>query len=234
MSLKRTAKEAVRHFLHRTGLRRGPSHVAVGDRRERFAEIYTAKVWSYGRDDIPLSGEGSSLAATEVLRTVLPRLLKDLGARHMLDVGCGDFTWMSRVELPCEYIGVDIVPSVVEANQRAFSSESHVFRQADAVQDRLPTADVVLCREVLFHLSLADAQAALRNILATGCTHLMATSDRETLFNSDIESGDFRLLNLQERPFSFPNPISEIEDSAVFPGRFIGIWRAADLQRLQP
>jgi SAM-dependent methyltransferase len=231
MSLKRTAKEAARHFLYRTGLRRGPTHAAAGDRRERFAAIYEGKVWSYGRDDIPLSGEGSSIAATSVLRSSLPRVLEELGVRRMLDLGCGDFTWMSEVELPCDYVGVDIVTSVIEANQKAFSSKSREFQLADAVQDHLPQADVVLCREVLFHLSFADAFAALQNILATGCTHLMLTSDRETSFNSDIATGDFRLLNLQRRPFSFPDPAGEIEDSAVFRGRFIGIWEASVIRR---
>lgn len=226
----RTAKEVARHFLYRLGLWR-QSQIA-GDRRERFEAIYDEKVWSYGRDDIPLSGEGSSLAATQILRDALPRLLQEMEARRILDVGCGDFTWMRSVELPCDYIGVDLVPSVIEANWNRFASRKREFRLCDAVQDPLPAADVVLCREMLFHLSFSDALAALQNMLSTGCTHLLLTSDRGTSFNSDIESGDFRLLNLQRRPLSFPDPAGEIEDSAVSRGRFIGIWEGAVLRRL--
>lgn len=230
MDLKRTAKEAARHFLYRLGLWR--RRQIAGDRREHFEAIYDDKVWSYGRDDIPLSGEGSSLGATQILCDALPRLLQEMEARRILDVGCGDFTWMRSVELPCHYIGVDLVPSVIDANRSQFASQSREFRLCDAVQDPLPAADVVLCREMLFHLSFSDALAALQNMLATGCTHLLLTSDRGTSFNSDIESGDFRLLNLQKRPLSFPDPTGEIEDSAVCRGRFIGIWEGAVLRRL--
>jgi hypothetical protein len=230
MDLMRTAKEVARHLLFRSGLWRRTQ--IAGDRRKRFEAIYDGKVWSYGRDDVPLSGEGSSLAATANLREVLPQLLQEMDARRILDVGCGDFTWMSSVELPCDYIGIDLVPGVIKANQTAFASKTHEFRISDAVQDPLPLADVVLCREMLFHLSFSDALAALQNMLATGCTHLLLTSDRGTSFNSDIESGDFRLLNLQARPFSFPEPAGKIEDSAVSPGRFIGIWRGAELSRV--
>ncbi|MFA6117510.1 MAG: class I SAM-dependent methyltransferase [Sphingomonas sp.] len=227
MDLKRTAKEAARHFLHRTGLRRPPAHAAGGDRRERFEAIYKDGIWSYGRDDVPLSGEGSSLEATEDLRAAFPDLLRTLGARSLLDVGCGDFTWMSQIDLPCDYIGVDIVPHLMEENQKTYGSPSRRFLVTDAVRDTLPKADVVLCREVLFHLSLRDAIAALRNMLATGCTHIVLTSDSETLFNADIQSGDFRILNLRRSPFRLGKPIQKIDDAAVGKTRFIGVWEAA-------
>jgi hypothetical protein len=230
MNLKRTVKEICRHLLHRTGLRVKASHIIAGDRRERFAAIYKDKVWSYGKDDFPLSGEGSSLEATNALRNELPGLLSALGAKLLLDVGCGDFNWMSQIDLPCDYIGVDIVQSLIEENAARYALTSRAFLVADAVTEALPKADFVLCREVLFHLSISDAKSALRNMIATGCSHLVLTSDSETLFNADIESGDFRLLNLICRPFNLPTPIRKINDSAVNKGRFLGVWEAAVVQ----
>ncbi len=230
MKFMRTIKEVVRHLLYRTGLRIKASHVTAGDRRERFEDIYKKGVWSYGRDDVPSSGEGSSLAATEALRAQLPGLLRALDAKLLLDVGCGDFTWISQIDLPCDYIGADIVPSLIEVNAARYASPSRTFLVADAVTQALPNANVVLCREVLFHLSFSDAKAALRNILNTGCSHLLVTSDSDTLFNADIESGDFRLLNLRRRPFGFPIPVRTVDDSAVSKGRFIGVWEAAAIR----
>jgi hypothetical protein len=109
---------------------------------------------------------GSSLDKTQRLRTELPKLLRRLGTTTLLDVGCGDFTWMNEVDLlDVNYIGVDIVSSVIDEDDRLFGSPTKRFILANAVWDKLPDADVVLCREILFRLSFDDARSTLRNIL---------------------------------------------------------------------
>lgn len=232
MTLIRTAKEITRHTLHRLGVKRRLDHLKGPTRAERFSKIYESGVWSKGLKDVPLSGEGSSLAATATLRSELPKILNEMNARKLVDVGCGDFTWMSQVPLPCEYVGLDIVPSVVVQNQNKFTTDRRRFAVHDIVANAAPPADVVLCREVLFHLSFDDGLAALRSIIASGCTYVLLTSDRGTKFNSDIESGDFRLLNLGLSPFSFPSPIKAIDDGVIAKGRFLGLWRRTDLSLL--
>ena len=59
------------------------------------------------------AGPGSSLQATDGLRWHFPSILDEIAAKVLLDVGCGDFTWMNRIELRQNYVGVDIVPSVI-------------------------------------------------------------------------------------------------------------------------
>ena len=181
---------------------------------------------------MPGSGLGSTLEVTEPLRAALPDLVRRLGIKSLLDVGCGDFTWMRQVELGCDYIGVDIVDSVIEANRAASTTPSRQFLVMDAVEG-LPdmSADLILCREVLFHLSFADARQLLRNALGTGCRYMLLTSDGATSFNSDIESGDFRVVNLQRRPFGLPTPEQRIEDSGVIGGRFVGLWSAEAIRQ---
>lgn len=221
-----TAKELARHLFHRLGGRRSRAHLQ-GDRQARFATIYRTGAWQHGDETAPSSGWGSTLEVTEPLRLALPELVRRLGVKTLLDIGCGDFTWMREVELGCDYVGVDIVESVVEANRSAFTTPARRFLHVDAVEG-LPdlSADLVLCREVLFHLSLADAKQLLRNALGTGCRHMLLTSDDATSFNADIESGDFRVVNLQRRPFAFPAPEQRIEDSRLVKGRFVGLWPA--------
>lgn len=225
MSLARTAKEVARHLLHSAGYRRKLSHL-TGDREASFAAIYEQGVWAHGEADVPLSGHGSSVAATTVLRDELGRMLESIGTRTLLDLGCGDFTWMQHADLHCKYIGLDIVPSVIERNRAKYGSESREFLVGDFVNQVPPRADTVICREVLFHLSFADALSGLRNALAMGCSHFILTSDSGTGFNADIVSGDFRRLNLQKRPFNFPPPSAKIDDSAVSAGRCMGLWQA--------
>ena len=232
MNVVRTAKETARHLLFRFGIKRNITHLKHKNLEQRFADIYQNGLWSDSERDVPLFGIGSTIEATATLREQLPKILRDLSAKVFLDVGCGDFTWMCKVQLPCAYIGVDIVASVIEKNQSLYSSESRSFKVADIVASPAPAADVVLCREVLFHLSFEDGRSLLRNILSSGCSYLLLTSDKASSFNSDIDSGDFRLIDLQRRPFGFPAPLLRITDAAVSEGRFVGLWSADSIRPL--
>ncbi|MFA9200299.1 MAG: class I SAM-dependent methyltransferase [Cypionkella sp.] len=226
MSATRTIKELIRHLRHRAGFRRREAHLAAASRGERFASIYSDRVWTLGRADVPLSGTGSSLAATEDLRKALPGVVRELGVETLVDVGCGDFTWMSQIDLGCRYVGVDIVPSVIEHNRQAHGSQTRQFMVHDIVAEPAPAGDLILCREVLFHLSFADGLAALRNMASSGARYLLLTTDRVTDFNADIETGDFRLLNLEKRPYRLPEPELRIQDDKISEGRFVGLWSA--------
>ncbi|MFF5173156.1 class I SAM-dependent methyltransferase [Micromonospora sp. NPDC000089] len=238
---KTTLREAVRHGLHVTALDRllfrkrsarglPVDYLFAGSRAKVFEQVYHHGVWMMTDDQQSRSGTGSALGATGQLREALPGLLARLGARSLLDVGCGDFNWMSEVDLGAvEYTGVDIVPSVIQDNLARHRTAKRSFRCLDAVTEALPQADAVLCREVLFHLSFSDAERLLDNIRSSGARHLIATTDTATGFNSDIRTGDFRLLNLRRRPFAFPEPLHVIADDVVQPGRGVGVWRIEEI-----
>ncbi|MBS3960981.1 MAG: class I SAM-dependent methyltransferase [Sandarakinorhabdus sp.] len=236
MALRTTLRETARHCLHRLGvleplrvLRHGTVRRGVGETlQDRFTHIYDAGIWKTAPTD-PLSGAGSHPDIARRLGARLPALVRDLGAGHFLDVGCGDFGWMKDVELGCAYTGVDIVPHVVAQNAERFGREDRRFLLLNAVEDPLPAADIVLCREVLFHLSFADARALLRNVCRSGAGWLLATTDSVTRFNADIESGDFRILNLAAAPFGFPEPLQRLADDGLVDGRTVGVWSIASL-----
>ena len=204
-------------------------HLFAPDRRQVFEQIYTRGVWLERNDQVARSGSGSQLDATRHVRRQLPALLAELGARTLLDVGCGDFTWMQHVDIGVEYVGIDVVQSVIRANQDAFASAARHFYCADAVEDALPQADVVLCREILFHLSFADAKSLLNNVKRSGARYLIATSDTCTSFNADVRTGDYRPLNLQRRPFRFPRPRVWLQDEAMVGGRGLGTWNLDEI-----
>lgn len=230
MPLLRTLKDVARHVMRKVGYDRHFSYLG-GSRKQNFTAIYDQKVWTHGDKTAPLSGHGSSLQATAALRQALPAIIRQIEARTLLDLGCGDFTWMQHVDLPCKYVGADIVESVVSKNQRDFGSDQCSFMVMDFVENTPPKADVVLCREVLFHLSFEDVFKGLRNALDSGCSFFLLTSDSSAVFNADIQSGDFRTLNLERRPFKLPAPQTRIEDAEVFSGRYIGLWSADDIRK---
>lgn len=232
---RQSIKELIRHVLFRTGMfglldvvrrRKGlvTEHLKTEDRQSRFAQIYELGVWRHHEDQEAASGVGSELASTEPLRANLPALLSKLEVSSLTDVGCGDWTWMSKLDLPCDYLGLDIVDTVIDRNLAAFAKPGVQFRQLDAVAEPLPDCDVVLCREVVFHLSFADGLKLIDNIKRHS-KWLIMTSDSTIWFNSDIPSGDFRMLNLHRRPFQFPTPKHVLQDDGLVAGRSLGVWR---------
>ena len=146
-----------------------------------------------------------------------------------LDVGCGDFRSFRDCQFNGHYIGVDIVGDVIADNLNRYGGKTREFRKLDAVVGPLPEADVVLLREVLFHLSFEDAKKVLRNVTLSGAKYLIATNDGSIWFNSDISSGDFRILNLLKSPFCLPPPLHKIDDSLVAEGRILATWQVQNL-----
>jgi hypothetical protein len=201
--------------------------------RERFERIYSTNLWS---DQESRSGVGSTLDSTRVLRTELPIALRQLEARVLLDVPCGDFTWMEHVDLSgIEYIGGDIAPSIVEKNQQQHAGESRRFAGLDLTRDVLPDADVLLCRDCLVHLSYANIRAVLANIARSNIRFVLMTSFPGRRDNYDVTDGDWRPLDLQAPPFSFPEPRLAIvenceEEDGSYADKSLLAWRVGDLR----
>jgi len=102
----------------------------------RFNNIYKEKLWD-GKGQ-SRSGAGSSLEATKNIREVLQKLHREINAKSLVDLGCGDFYWMKEVDLPCEYFGLDIVKDVIEENRQQYANDMRKFYHHNAVEEKLP------------------------------------------------------------------------------------------------
>jgi hypothetical protein len=215
--------------LRRARLRKLPTEA-------RFAQIYRSNHW---HSRVSRSGTGSEMEQTAAIRTLLPWLARELEVKILLDLPCGDFFWMSQVRwLGLEsYVGADIVEEVVRKNRIKYGvmrGPTRRFMKLDLIKDRLPEADMILCRDCLVHFAFDDVFRALRNIAASGATYLVTThfeGDRE---NRDIITGEWRPLNLERRPFGFPPPLRLINENCTEGGgnyadKSLGIWRISDL-----
>jgi hypothetical protein len=194
-----------------------------------FELIYRANAWG---GTTSRSGPASDPANTAALRRLLPGLVRDLGGRTLLDLPCGDFEWMREVDLGVEaYIGADIVPAIVRRNRARWGGAGRTFVRLDITRSALPAVDVVLCRDLLTHLSNADAARALGAVAASGSRYLVTTTFPTVTVNTDILTGLFRPINLERPPFSLPPPLRlEAEHSlATSPDRSLGVWRIAAL-----
>jgi hypothetical protein len=233
-----SCKEAIRHTLYCLGLTSLLRHrqIARGfnagrylrdSPAETFRTIYLHKGWVHAHEQESRSGIGSSSKITTGLLDRINAAMQHLGAKSLIDVGCGDWHWMKCGTLHCDYTGLDVVPEIILANRRHQQSNVR-FSVCDAIAEPLPIADVALCREVLFHLSFADVRAAVKNIKAAS-RYLLATTDLDIAINSNVTTGDFRRINLMRRPFSFPAPIGLIPDQGLVSSRYLGIWESPSL-----
>jgi SAM-dependent methyltransferase len=188
---------------------------------QRFSEIYKDNAWG---DPETVSGGGSRLDRTAEVREILPVLLKTLKVKTLLDAGCGDWNWMSTLDLGAiEIQACDIVPQMMTRNARKYALSNVIFTCKDITTSPLPRVDLILCRTVLFHLSFANVRKALENFKASGSKYLLATTHPNQAVNEDIQDGNWRRLNLQAAPFNLPEPGSGFADGPGEDG-YLALW----------
>lgn len=195
------------------------------DLAARFERIEKTNLWGAASS---VSGLGSEDLATAAIRDALPPWLQRLGARALLDASCGDAGWIGRIKLGLDYTGVDIVPSLIQANNQRVARGELIgrFLVADITRDALPQADVILCRDCLVHLSFDNVARAVANFRASGARFLLATTFPGWDANRDCEDGDWRALNMEKAPFNWPVPYGLINERCEEGG---GGWRDKSL-----
>jgi hypothetical protein len=202
------------------------------DHQAIFTRIHRENTWG---DDESISGPGSRQARAALFRDDLVAALRALDIRVLLDAPCGDFNWTGPVaDAVDRYVGVDVVPALVEANRARHGGPRREFLLADLTRDPLPAADAVLCRDGLVHFSYADVRAALAAFRRTGARYLIATSFPAHPENRDIRTGGWRTLSLEAPPFAFPPPAMAIDErclggGGVYRDKILGVWPIAAL-----
>jgi len=165
-------------------------------KEEVFKEIYINNSWGSKESK---SGGGSELKNNIKLLYKLKELVENNNIKSIVDLGCGDFNWMKEFDFSLidSYHGFDIVKQLIDDNNNKYS---HKFSIMDITQEIPPKADLVICKDILFHLSYEDALKAISNIYSSGSKYLLTTTfvDSE---NKDIVTGGWRPINLETEPF---------------------------------
>ncbi|MED1472278.1 class I SAM-dependent methyltransferase [Bacillus salipaludis] len=193
--------------------------------KEIFTDIYKYNIWG-GSESI--SGPGSSLIEAKSLIEKLPLLFNLFEINSILDAPCGDYNWMKNVSKPnITYLGVDIVDEIIETNNNKFANEQIRFLVKNIVEDSLPAADLVICRDCLVHLSNSEVKKAVENFKRSGSTYLLTTIFPNEIENVDINTGEWRPLNLCVSPFSFSEPILTIRETISY--KAMALWKLSNL-----
>ena len=191
--------------------------------RDTFSDIYRGNRWN-GTDS--LSGPGSGAVATKLLRDEILRLVRELGVQTVIDAACGDGYWMP--DLP-GYVGVDVAPEAIHRARKRNPGRTYLVGNVATM--KLPSADLVIIRDAIQHLSLADGLATLASIVRSRPRYLLASTYVGGQ-NVDIVTGDCYSPDLTAPPFSMGEPERLIFDGYTYhdpeavrdPAKHLGLW----------
>ena len=173
---------------------------------------------------------------TQYILKELPKVIKKYkNKKYPRYTPCGDFYWMKEHDFKnLNYVKTDIVSDLIKKNNYHFRTKNISFKTLDIINDDLPYADLLFCRDCLVHLSLNDIFKALRNIKRTKFKYLITTNFLKRDSNVDIATGSWRTINLCKPPFNFPKPIENIYENCTegankFSDKVLSIWDFKDI-----
>ncbi len=170
-----------------------------------FTAIYDNAVWGKNNEGEGWSGIGSSLEATIGYREFITEFLFSHSIKSVVDLGCGDWEFSRYIDWTgIDYLGIDVVASVIEKNLVRYKKTTINFEHLDALESNLPCADLLICKEVLQHLTNANIHQIISQfkkykycLITNGVDYTTLASD-----NYDISCGEYRPIDLTMPPFN--------------------------------
>lgn len=168
---------------------------------QTFNGIYSRGDWAKDPEGKGTSGSGSTLDVTREYRAYIEEFIKKHHVKSVVDAGCGDWEFSSATNWNhARYLGVDISTDVIDLVKKKYQKEGVSFVVGD-VTESLPSADLLLCKDVLQHLPNRLIIKFIKNNLKKGkYKWAIITNDRGGN-NDDIKPGEYRLIDLRARPF---------------------------------
>jgi hypothetical protein len=195
--------------------------------RATFSQIWKSNGWGCAETR---SGQGASLAQTEIIRRKLVETLDFLDARIVADAGCGECNWINTISDKFQfYFGLDVVEDLVADLHKKYGKRAnHFFRTTDIVTEPLPKVDAIICRDVLTHYPAHMVREIFARIKESGSKYLFATTFFDTA-NSDVRIGGWFPMNLTADPYNLPPPRLVLSEELGGSTKALGLWAIADL-----
>ena len=178
--------------------------------KEIFSEIYKTNLWGSKET---VSGLGSELKSTIFLREQLPILFKKYNIKRMLDGGCGDFNWMQKIVNNFDYyLGIDVVDEIINKNNELYKNNNIEFKMENIQNINLNSYqfDAIIMTDILVHFSFNDIFKTFNKILDSNVKYVFMTHFINHKNNNDINTGEWRALNMLIEPFNLEYPLESI------------------------
>ncbi len=170
-----------------------------------FNHIYERGLWGKDQSGKGNSGPGSSLEQGRPFIEYIQNFLdRTSDVRSIVDIGCGDWVlgqainWGDR-----DYIGIDVVESLILRHQSLFGSDKIHFVHLDVTTNDLPSGDLVICKDVLMHLPNAAVFDLLSKLKKF--KYCLFINDVSSLTggtsNGNVSLGGYRPIDLTLSPF---------------------------------
>jgi hypothetical protein len=189
-----------------------------------FTDFYNQNIW---RDSETRSGKGSRKDSGPVRDSLaaLSTVTAQYEVKSIADIPCGDFNWISDflANASVRYLGYDIVGELVVDNRKRYPGFE--FRQLNIVNDVPERVDLILCKDLLNHLTYDEVCAALSNIRRSRARFLLLSNNfgyknRQLVARRWVTS---RHLDITAPPLNYSPPI--------WRHNYLGLWNLPDLER---
>ena len=164
------------------------------------------------------SGPGSTLDVASKSIELIESTISDNNIRSILDLGCGDWNWMQKLKPVFDdvtYEGWDAGQTIIDLNNENHSDKNITFHRKDIITDEYPQVDLIVCRDVLFHLPIEDGLEVIEKIRASGAKYLISTSYNDVKENiiltkslDNVNGFCFYMINLLIEPFNLDDSLT--------------------------
>lgn len=174
--------------------------------KDIFSEIYEDKIWNNGDNSIPLSGPGSSIENTIEVIHLLDTFIENNKCDSVLDLGCGDLTWVSKTKFfnneKIIYTGIDVVGDLIEKHSAFFTGKNKFFFSQDIIKYKdIHQSTLIILRDVIFHLCNDEIISIFENI-KNKFKFIAITSCLNETNNNNYNKWHFSEKNINNPPFN--------------------------------
>ncbi|MBA2726794.1 MAG: class I SAM-dependent methyltransferase [Parachlamydiaceae bacterium] len=181
-------------------------HAEEKEAEEIFTTIYDTGYWGVNAEGIGYSGTGSTVDQARPYMKFVQDFMAKNAIKSVVDVGCGDWTFARHMNWNgIDYIGYDVVQSVIERDKERFATDNINFIFANAIETDLPSADLLICKDVLQHCNNDDIASFL--LQCPKFKHCLITNDvnPDTLSSQNFPTergGCTHAVDLTQPPFN--------------------------------
>ena len=145
---------------------------------------------------------------------------------------CGDFLWFYEIikHKNIDYVGVDIVDELIEANKIKYQNKNFNFINEDIVNFNTDKKfDLILIRDLFIHIQNSDIKKIIQNLEKINFNYIALNSYNNKI-NRDVIIGQHRKVNLLIEPFNLEKPLEYFKDYED--DKFIFIYEKKNLLRI--
>lgn len=174
---------------------------------EKFTSVYQRGCWGKNERGEGESGWGSKPDACLEYMIFVQDFIRVHNVTSVVDAGCGDWLFSRYMNWSnVNYIGYDVVEWLITRNNATFANNHINFIHGNFLKIDLPSADLLLCKDVFQHLCHADILGFIPQLkkykycLITN--HVNPTSLSSGNFDSGM--GEFHDIDITKPPFNLP------------------------------